>query len=268
MSWKNYSKAHQQYHGLVPQEFYFESLHRFMAGIGGLKAISPNASWHLATTTCWTQASIAENPRPDSKLHTKTYPKSQILRWSLVVSGHFLGNAKKQPPPVAGSPCCRRLQWDGLHLSWPLGQIIATVARGNPPLFLPYYQQSEYIVCTCCPRKGRSGHVGHVNSSKKCRFSSFLKAPPLPQRKLVLRGHPESITFVIKPKSKNVENHLPRPEAFEKWRKHPQTESNQSLHPSQNFLIAFVPAQCRVGWVLLRYRHRLRGWLPYWSKEW
>ena len=71
MSWKDYSKAHQQYHGLVPQEFYFESLHRFMAGIGGLKAISTNASWHLATTTCWTQASIAENPRADSKLHTK-----------------------------------------------------------------------------------------------------------------------------------------------------------------------------------------------------
>ena len=88
------------------------------------------------------------------------------------------------------------------------------------------------------------------------QVSSVLKAPPLPQRKLVPRGHPESMQKGKRRKSPS--------ELRSFWEmKEPPSNSNKSIS-WQNFWLS----KFWVSWVLLRYRHRLRGWLPYWSRDW
>ena len=173
MSWKISSKAHQEYYWPVLQELY----------IGGLKTISTNESWHLATT-CWNSIILLKSKNRletyqnlSSQTANKNIPKDPLVfehQGSLLFFvGHFLSNAKKQTTPFCRVP---------VLLPAPMGRSSPVVALRQiscsfslqPPLFVPHYRQSEYI-CTCCPGKGRSGHVGHVNNSKKCRFSSSLK---------------------------------------------------------------------------------------------
>lgn len=58
-------------------------------------------------------------------LRTITSRKSQQCfehQGSLLFFVAYSGKCTETAAPVAGSPCCCRLQWDGLHLSWLVGK--------------------------------------------------------------------------------------------------------------------------------------------------